>query len=155
MRRVHVPTELTFLHATFGGWVGRNGGGGWGRKCDTWWFFFLMDVLFPGPLPVHPPHGDAGGGQPGRLRGQGAEHPGLPHGHQRVERHRIQAGETSESPTNIAGVNLVVGCSKGCFFCHYSNTCPGVLALRISDILVILKPWTNPNVDLPPIANYH
>ncbi len=31
-------------------------------------------------------------------------------------------------PTNIAGVNLVMGCSKGFFF-HYSNTCPGVLTL--------------------------
>ncbi len=32
-----------------------------------------------------------------------------------------------EFPTNIASVNLVIGCSK--FFFNYSNTCPGVLTL--------------------------
>ncbi len=42
-------------------------------------------------------------------------------------------------PTNIASVNLVMGCSK--VFFHYCNSCPGVLMLY------------NPNVD--PIANYH
>ncbi len=31
-------------------------------------------------------------------------------------------------PTNIAGVNLVMGCSK-VFFFHCSNSCPGVLTL--------------------------
>ncbi len=31
-------------------------------------------------------------------------------------------------PTNIASVNLVMGCSKSFFF-HYSKTCPGALML--------------------------
>ncbi len=34
---------------------------------------------------------------------------------------------TSKIPTNIAGVNLVMGCSKVLFFLpHYFNTYPGV-----------------------------
>ncbi len=36
--------------------------------------------------------------------------------------------EVCDYPTNIASVNLVMGCSKASFL-HYSNTCPGVLTL--------------------------
>ncbi len=43
---------------------------------------------------------------------------------------------SKKGPTNVASVNLAMGCSK-VFFPHYCNSCPGALTLYICDILVM------------------
>ncbi len=53
-------------------------------------------------------------------------------------------------PTNIASVNLVMGCSK-IFFPHYSNSCPGVLTLhkwRTNDVKTLYQPNCRPHPSL-------